>query len=166
MRGKSILRKEKAVEVLGMLIALVTFVVMFGCSHRTVGEPEARQKMVNDIRERLSGIPEPERRAQGFELLDTMEQGLAELNRTVEQYAAEAKQLNADYDATREDFNRLMVKFNTSRKSLQQQILTAHFGIKALTTPQEWAALAKIEGKAVRKILRQNLLQRYSNPSF
>jgi hypothetical protein len=48
---------------------------------------------------------------------------------------------------------------------LQQQILTAHFGIKALTTPVEWAALAKIEVKAVRKILRQNLLQRYSNPS-
>lgn len=165
MRGKSILRKEKSLEVFGILIALVSFVVMFGCSHQPVGEPETRQKMVNDIREHLSSIAEPERRAQCLELLDTMEQGLAELNRTVEQYAAQAKQLNADYDATREDFNRLMDKFNISRKSLQQQILTAHFGIKALTVPKEWAALAKIEEEAVRNILRQNLLQRYSNPS-
>jgi hypothetical protein len=120
--------------------------------------------MLHELQEYLIRIPEPDRRERLLALLDDLAEGLAQLNRTVNQFSLETKQLNADYDATRADFHKLMATFNASRRSLQQRLLTTHFGIKALTTEKEWADIAKMEKKAVDIFLRQNLLDTFSKP--
>lgn len=158
------LKTRTAAKNIGILMALVLIMVISGCSHQPVGEPEPRQKVIRSIRAHLMGISEPDRRARCLNLLDAMAQGLGELNHTVAQYGAEAKRLNADYQTDREDFNQMTARFNTSRESLQKKILTAHFGLKALTTQKEWAVIADMEEKAVNKVLRQNLLEAYSSP--
>lgn len=159
------MKKVKAVEVAGILMTLAFILSISGCSHQPVSEPEARKEMLHELEEYLGRIPDPDRRERLLALLDDLADGLAELNRAVDQFSAEAKQLNADYDATRAEFQKLMTDFNASRQSVQQRLLTTHFEIKALTTEKEWADIAKMEKKAVDKILRQNLLDTFSKPT-
>lgn len=158
------MKKVKAVEVTGILMALIFMLSISGCSHQPVSEPGARKEMLHELQEYLGRIPEQDRRERLLVLLDDLAEGLAQLNRTVNQFSSEAKQLNADYDATRADFHKLMTTFNASRQSLQQQLLTTHFEIKAQATEKEWADIAKMEKKAVDIFLRQNLLDTFSKP--
>lgn len=151
----------KKVIVSDILIALVYILIINGCSHQPVSEPETRKEMLHELQDYLIQIPEPDRRERVMDLLDKLAEGLAELNRTVTQFGMETKQLNADYDATRADFQKLLAKFNTSRQVVQQKLLTTHYEIKELTTEKEWAGIAKMEKQAVEKILRQNLLDAY-----
>jgi hypothetical protein len=155
------LKKTDARNVAGILMPLIFFLSISGCSHQAVSEPEVRQEMLHEVQQYLARIPEQERRERLLVLLDDLAQGLAQLNRTVDQFGAQAKQLNADYHATRADFQMLMERFNASRRSVQQRLLTTHFEIKSLTTEKEWAAMAKMEKRAVDTILRQNLLDTF-----
>jgi uncharacterized coiled-coil DUF342 family protein len=158
------LKKIKAGKAAAISMTLIVMLSISGCSHQPVVEPEARQEMLHELQKYLQRIPEQERRVRLLALLDELAEGLAQLNRTVNQLGAEAKQLNADYDATRGDFHKLLATFNASRRSLQQRLLTTHFEIKALTTEKEWADIAKMEKKAVDIFLRQNLLDTFSQP--
>ena len=158
------MKKIKALEVAGILMALIFILSISGCSHQPVSEPEARKEMLHELQEYLGRIPEQDRRERLLALLDDLAEGLAQLNRTVDQFGVEAKQLNADYDATRADFHKLTAKFNASRQSVQQRLLTTHFEIKTLTTEKQWADIAKMEKKAVDIFLRQNLLDTFSKP--
>jgi predicted nucleic acid-binding Zn-ribbon protein len=156
------LKTIEAVKIAGILIALV--VAINGCSHQPVTETQTRKEMLHKLQDYLGRIPEPDRRERLLALLDDLAEGLAQLNRVVDQFGAEVKQLNRDYDAARADFHQLLAKFNASRQSVQQRLLTIHFEIKSLTTEKEWADIAKMEREAVEIFLRQNLLDTFAQP--
>jgi septal ring factor EnvC (AmiA/AmiB activator) len=143
------------------LLVLSLVLVICGCSHQPITEEQSRQQMLEEMKAYLEKIPDPNRRDQLSKLMNALKQDLAELNRTVEAFGEDVHRLNANYDATKEDFHKIFDQFNTSRKRLQQAILTSHYKMKELTTADEWEDLADLEEKALSKIIQQNLLNRY-----
>jgi len=141
-------------------LILTLILVISGCSHQPITEEQSRLQMLEEMRAYLEKIPDPDRREQLFTHMNTLKQDLAELSRTVDGFAAKAERLNANYDATKEDFHKIFDQFNTSRKRLQQEILTSHYMMKELTTAEEWEDLAELEKEALSKIIRQNLIDR------
>jgi hypothetical protein len=111
------------------------------------------------MRAYIKTIPDPERIEQLIEQLDKLKQDVTELNRTTQQYHTDIRMLFTNYDATQTDFRNLLDEFNTARKRLQQKILTSHFKMKDLTTPEEWQTLAELEEKAVFKVLHQSVIK-------
>jgi len=85
------------------------------------------------------------------------------MNRVVDLYAKEVRRMNADYDASRENFQHLFTKFGSDRKTVQQQLMATHFKIKSLTTDKEWQAFADIEGEVVSSVLQKSLLKSQSS---
>lgn len=144
----------KVFVVLGLIL------LMNGCAHQQVSGEQSRLQMLEEMRAYLEKIPDPDRREQLLALMNTLKQDLAELNRTVDEFGVNAQRLNANYDATKEDFHKIFDQFNTSRKRLQQEILASHYKMKELTTAEEWEDLADLEKEALSKIIRQNLLDR------
>ena len=143
-----------------VFVVLGLILLMNGCSHQPLSEKQSRQQMLEEMRAYLEKIPDPDRRDQLLALMKTLKQDLAELSQAVDQFGADAQRFNADYDATKEDFHKIFDQFNTSRKTLQQEILTSHYKMKELTTPEEWEDLADLEKEALSEIIRQNLLDR------
>ena len=145
----------KVFVVLGLIL------LMNGCAHQQVSEEQSRQQMLEEMRAYLEKIPDPDRRHQLLALMNTLEEDLAELSQAVDKFGADVQRLNANYDATKEDFHKIFDQFNTSRKRLQQEILASHYKMKELTTAKEWEDLADLEEQALSKIIQQNLLNRY-----
>ena len=145
----------KVFVVLGLIL------LMNGCAHQQGSEEQSRQQMLEEMRAYLEKIPDPDRRESLLSLARSMKQDLSELRRAADAFGAQVKSLNANYDATKEDFHKLFTQFNASRKSLQQKILTSHFKMKEITAAEEWKDLADLEEEALSKIIRQNLLDSY-----
>lgn len=135
-----------------LLITFVCSLFATGCGNKSTTESELRHQMFDDMRVCLDKIPEADRRDKVLALVDKIEGDLGQMRENVAQFIAANEELNADYDATREDFNKLQREFNASRKQLQQQILTAKFQLKDLTTEAEWAALVKIKNNMMQKL--------------
>ncbi len=142
----------KVFVVLGLIL------LMNGCAHQPVSKEESRQRVLEEMRIYIRKIPDPDRVEQLLVLVDTLQQDLAELNRTVRKFRSDMRTLNVNYDATREDFCKIFDEYNMTRKGKQREILTSYFKMKKLTTPHEWKNLAKLEEKALSKGLRRTLL--------
>ncbi|UCG12728.1 MAG: hypothetical protein JSU72_20010 [Deltaproteobacteria bacterium] len=142
----------KVFVVLGLIL------LMNGCSHQPVSKEESRQRVLEEMRIYIGKIQDPKRVEQLLVLVDALQQDLAELNRTVRKFGSDMRTLNVNYDATREDFDKMLDEYNTTRKGKQREILTSYLKMKELTTPDEWKSLAKSEEKALSKGLRRTLL--------
>jgi hypothetical protein len=142
----------KVFVVLGLIL------LMNGCSHQPFSKEESRQRVLEEMRIYIGKIQDPKRVEQLLVLVDALQQDLAELNRTVRKFGSDMRTLNVNYDATREDFDKMLDEYNTTRKGKQREILTSYLKMKELTTPDEWKSLAKSEEKALSKGLRRTLL--------
>jgi len=142
----------KVFVVLGLIL------LMNGCAHQPVSKEESRQRVLEEMRIYIRKIPDPNRVEQLLVLVDALQQDLAELNRTVRKFRSDMRMLNANYDATRDDFDEILDDYNTTRKGKQREILTSYLKMKELTTPDEWKNLAKSEEKALSKSLRWPLV--------
>jgi uncharacterized coiled-coil DUF342 family protein len=141
------------------VFVVLTFVLLVnGCAHQKVSDEESRQRVLEEMRIYVKEIPDPHRAEQLSVLVDTLQQDVAELRKTVRKFRREMGVLNKNYDATNEDFREILDEYNSARKGIRQEILSSYFKMKKLTTPDEWKDLAKLEEAALSKGLRQTLL--------
>ena len=136
--------KLKIVKFLPLLFTLL----ILGCSHQKINKEEERFQVLEEMREHIQSISDPERVGLLLELMDIIKQDMNALNRSIQTFGAASKVLFSDYDATPEDFDKLFSEFNKTRIKLQQKILTSYFKMKELTSPEEWEDIAKFEEKA------------------
>ena len=141
-------------------IIILTIALLFcGCSHQKILKRDSNQQVLEEMRAYIKTIPDPERIEQLIEQLDILKQDVTELSRATQQYHTDVRMLFNDYDATQTDFRNLLDEFNTTRKRLQQKILTSNFKMKKLTTPEEWQTIAELEEKAISKLSHQSLIK-------
>jgi len=84
----------------------------------------ARAQSVRDLGRRL------------IELQDALTNDMEELNR-------QAAELNANYEASREEFARLVVAFDAKRAEALQQYREVLFAMRGQTSADEWKLLTK-----------------------
>ena len=102
----------------------------------------------------LHEIKDPERAAQGAQLVDEAERLLLDASTGLKAHDAKVRALNADYDATPEAFRAAFKDFNAQQSEHLQRLLDIDRRAKRLTTAQEWAALDKAREKALEKAVR------------
>ena len=97
-------------------------------------------------RQLLEDVVEDSKRAETFGLLlderDTIVSVYADV---VADYIASMRALNSDYDATAEDFERLITDYRSARQSYQQDLISVIQRMKATTNEKEWKRLAKFQ---------------------
>ena len=147
--------RTKKVPLFAVLASVL--VMASGCGRQhNLTEAEIRQQMFAELRTLADELAEADRRAKVQALLDSLEVDLQTMKETTAQFVADNKELNADYDATRYDFDRLQARFNGDRQRLQQKILTAKFQIKELVTPDEWSKLVNAKNRLMQELLDMN----------
>jgi len=134
---------------------LVSVILMAGCSH----EPKttallSSQSAFDELRAAVTReIRDPDRAAKGVILVDQLEQVMIEASNDRKAHVDRIRALNADYDATEEDFRAMFREFNTKRSDRQARIIDINQQAKNITTSAEWKALVKIEEKIVKQTL-------------
>ena len=132
-----------------LLCAAVLSLVLTGCSSphygRGHGTGEAYwDKAKSDIASLVKKhVADPEKAKAAN---DVAEEIVAELKKSREQnrqYHRRLYELNAQYDATPEEFTKILDEANNTRMQSASRILGLRFKLKSLLTAQEWNALSQ-----------------------
>lgn len=114
-------------------------------------ESQAFEDLRSEIRE---VIDDPARAAEAIGLVNTMSDELIALRTDVADRKRRARQLNADYDASRVDFVAFAEQIDAERRANRQRVLDEHHALLTLVTPEEWAAISKAHTKAMKATIK------------
>jgi hypothetical protein len=128
------------------LIILLTAGVQ-GCSKFKKGEDkgpyQSTFEWIDQTRDRINkSISDPKKATTMLTLVDDIEKLMYEFNDDVQRYYKNVRAVNADYDATREDFERVAEEFNAKRIRTRSEVMKIRFQMTELATPEEWKDLS------------------------
>jgi hypothetical protein len=134
-------------------IGLIVLGVLVGCSGSPTAMEDVEKQAFDDMRSGVRGIiDDPEREAAVVALVDDMEAQYVEMRETAQRRRAALQELNADYDATREQFAEYLDTHNADLKRTQQEFLAGHRRLINATTAEEWSALEKSNTKSMQRL--------------
>jgi cysteinyl-tRNA synthetase len=150
-------RMDKMVSICSACLVLLVFVA--GCSHKPKPSAmETARGAFDELRAAVkSEIKDPEKAAQGTHLIDQLESLVKEANSDRKAHDDKIESLNANYDATEQEFQAAFSAFNARQKDRQDRVLEINQRAKDLTTEEEWKALSKVREEMLRKALEASL---------
>jgi cysteinyl-tRNA synthetase len=140
-------------------VCLVLFLLVAGCSHKPKpSATESAESAFDELRAAVrSEIKDPEKATQGTALVDQLERLVIEANKDRKAHDEKIRSLNANYDATEEEFQTAFSGFNARQKDRQDRVLAINQRAKDLTTEEEWKAIAKVREEMLKKALEATL---------
>ncbi len=118
-----------------------------GCGSSPTAE-QSIERYSQKLRDTVSSRVQDEgRRGQMLTVVEQMESLQLRFNKETADFVAAYRKLNADYEASRPQFDQLFSEYNAQRMSARQQDLALHFQLASLAAADEWDAIAKAEGK-------------------
>jgi len=137
-----------------VLVALwVALVSVPGCALRK-GPPDPAEVQQQSEKAQASEpeligstVEDPAKAAQVVELARRRNALVEQHAGTVQSYLISIRALNADYDSTREDFERVITAYNVKRETRQHAIAAVIEDMKSATTAAEWKTLARYQLK-------------------
>ncbi len=126
------------------------------CGGRDAVAPsEVEKQAFEDLRSEIRGaIDDPAREAEAITLVDALAEDLNTLRERISDRRRRAKQLNAEYDTTRADFEALFDKVDKEIQSNKRQVSERQRALFAITTPAERSAISKAHTKAMDAAIR------------
>ena len=145
---------RKIACIWGICISLL--ILPAGCSQKPKPSTlETAKGVFNDLRTGVRDeIKDPAKAAEVAVLVDQFEHLVIEGNEARTAHEAALRSLSANYDATEEDFKAVFREFNAKKKTRQGRIVAILMKARALTTAEEWKALAKVKSHALEQSVR------------
>jgi hypothetical protein len=138
-------RRKLSVAVLAVAVAVIGGGVSSGgCAGKRQGAAPEMEDRAADLRAAVrKTVADPERAAAVARAIDDLEAAErdARASRAAERH--DLRELNADYDATREQFAVVLQRHADARAGHRRRLAAARDQMIANTTDAEWTALAK-----------------------
>jgi len=137
-----------------LLPILALFLIAACGGKEPIAIEDVEQQAFDDLRAKIeSVIPDPERQSIIIGLVDEVHVDYSELREAVVIRRAELRKLNADYDATREQFAAYIEKYDARIKLSREKVSASHQKLIRATTVEEWDALKKADTKTMKKLI-------------
>lgn len=152
---ETLLRKFGA-GILNAFLVATAVLSLAGCAGtEKMSAVDVEHQAFEDLRSEIREvIDDPARAAEAIALVNALSDELSALRRDVADRKRRARQLNADYDASRADFEALAEQLDRERRSNRQRVLDEHREFLALVTPEEWAEISKAHTKAMKATIK------------
>ncbi len=139
-----------------VLLFAVIVSAIAGCAGKDDVSPvNVEEQAFADLRSEIRQvIDDPAREAEAITLVDTIAEDLERLRDKISERRQRVRQLNADFDTTRADFEAFFDQVDSDIRSNKRQVLDKHRAFLAITTPDERSAISKIHTKAVNAAIR------------
>jgi TolA-binding protein len=98
-------------------------------------------------------IPDEDRQAEIIRHVDYLQEEFRDLIEAVSVRRTELRRLNADYDATREQFREFIDRYDAQIVAARKSVTERHFALVRATTADEWELLKKADTKAMKKLV-------------
>lgn len=138
-----------------VLFAVIAFAIT-GCGGRDAVAPiELRQQAFEDLRGEIrAAIDDPAREAEAITMVDALVEDFNKLRERTLDRRRRARQLNADYDTTRAEFEALFDLVDKDIQANKRQVSERQRALFAITTPDERSAIAKAHTRAMDAAIR------------
>jgi len=146
---------ELVSEKFRFLLLLLLVLAVSGCGGKeTVAPEDIEAEAFDGLREKIEAVVEnPERQAAVLGLVDTLQTDFTGLRESIVRRRFELRQLNANYDATREQFDDFVRKYDVDVVAARKEVSISHRRLVEAATPEEWDALKKADSKAMKKLI-------------
>jgi len=137
-----------------MLVALACG--MSACAgKKDVAPIHVERQAFDDLRTEIREIiDDPEREAQAISLLDELIADFERLREKVSERRSRLRELNANYDTTREEFEAFVDEVEADIHKNRKNIIETERALFAAITPEERALLNKAETSAMKAAVR------------
>jgi hypothetical protein len=137
------------------LISLFSISLAAGCSTTPEVSPrDAAQTTFDALRTEVrSGISNEEKQTQLLVMIDELEQIALEAADEKASVMERIAALNADYDATPEQFDAILASFREHQKVRHCRITEVYEEARAVTTDDEWSVVGKMKKEALERAL-------------
>ncbi|RLB66530.1 MAG: hypothetical protein DRH08_05960 [Deltaproteobacteria bacterium] len=139
----------------GVVYLLLPVLILVACSgiNNATQEDQERQSF-EDFRATIKKvIQEPDRQAEMLGLIEDYQLDFKGLRATVKAQRTELRHFNADYDASREQFEAFIDKYDRDISSARKKATESRMAFVRATTAEEWAALKKADAKAMKNMV-------------
>ena len=134
------------------MLSVILIFVLGGCAGKgDVAPVEVEKQAFEDLRTEIREvIDDPARAAEAIALAKELD----ELRERVADRKKRIRQLNADYDTSRTEFEAFFEKVNVEIRSNRQRAADSHRALRASTTAEEWSQISKARTKAMNSLIR------------
>ncbi len=139
-----------------MTVISAFFLSLAGCAGKDdVAPVEVEKQAFEDLRDDIrSAVTDPAREAEAIRLVGVLEQDLADLRASVTARKKRAKELNADYDTSRADFEAFLSGVESEVRDNRRRVSETHQAFLANVTAEERSAIAKTHTKAMNAAIK------------
>jgi hypothetical protein len=136
-------------------LPLLIFVTLTACGGKEAVAPaDFEQQAFDDLREKIvTVIADSERQAAVSGLVDELQVDFANFRVAVTARRLELRKLNADYDATRDQFKQYVDRYNKEVMSNRDKVTQSRLALIGATTIEEWEQLQKLETNIMKKLV-------------
>jgi len=121
-----------------------------GCASKDdVSPADVEKQAFEDLRSEIRVvIDDPAREGEAIKLVDELSEDLNDLRETIAARRQRVRELNADYDTARADFEAFFDQVDRQIRWNKRQVSEKHLEFLAIMTPAERSAVAKTHSKA------------------
>jgi len=121
-----------------------------GCASKDdVSPADVEKQAFEDLRTEIRAvIDDPAREGEAITLVDELSEDLNTLRETIAKRRQRVRELNADYDTARADFEAFFDQVDRQIRWNKRQVSEKHLEFLAIMTPAERSAIAKTHSKA------------------
>ncbi len=135
-------------KTVGLLAAGVLLLGLAGCGHHGMGYGHGSEDMGDRVTSRMNALIEKSVQDQGKAqkaqtIVANMAQEIKDSYKGQRQFHRMLYELNANYNATPEDFTKILDEMSNARMKSASKILVLRFQLKELLTADEWKTLSE-----------------------
>jgi hypothetical protein len=133
------------------LSAIVLSGLICACTGAKPSQSDQSVQAVQAMRDEVSRVvPDAARKEKLHATIDRYENELRTFNRTASGFRDSLRAVNANPDASREQFAEVIAHYEADRRATRARLVQIHHELLALTTDDEWRSIAKREVKILR----------------
>jgi long-subunit acyl-CoA synthetase (AMP-forming) len=143
------------IRLFGSTLLAVAGCSLIACGGKNIAPEEIEKQAFEDLRVQVRDIvDDATREAEILVLIDQLQGNFDTLRSAMVTRRADLRALNADYDATREQFAELIERHGKEVKFSHAQFMRSRQAFVSATTPDEWSAMGKSNTKSMATLAR------------
>ena len=133
---------------------VVIALVLGGCGNN-VSPAETQAQAFEDLRNEIrNAVDYPNRQSVAIELVDALAENLQQLQENLSYRTKHTRELNSDYDTTRETFETFFGEVNGQIQANRKQVGETQRALFEVLTPDERSSISKTHSKAMKAAIK------------
>jgi len=137
------------------IFILATLALVLGGCGDNVSPADTQAQAFEDLRDEIrNAVDDSTREGEAIELVDTLAANLQQLQQKLSYRAKRTRELNSDYDTTRETFETFFKEVDGQIQANRKQVGETQRALFAVLTPNERSSISRTHSKTMKAAIK------------